>query len=128
MKEFLKKVDGKIQEKMEEIIEGERDEVTPFGRFLDSLILRMQAKHIVLEAENSEGKKEELMITQHGIYLPNPGGNTEWFMLAEINSGNRVKIEELANSSSSSVYRILQKALDGEVNIRVEPWNFYVGK
>ena len=124
MERFLEKVDGEIQQEMGKIqkkIQGNKQNKMSLLR---SLIFRTQEKSIILEIKDSRGRKEEIKITQRGIYLAN-SGLVQWHEIVKVNKESKEEMKQIVNNPETILSNVLQKALEGEVKIKVLPYYFW---
>jgi len=110
MKKILKEIDKILKEVRQE----GKVEIQNRVDLLNELVRRTQERKITLTAEGPQGRKERLMITPRGVFLWDEGR----YMYDKMIDFAHGDIEEWANSSGD-VGGVLQKALEGEVEIEI---------
>ena len=110
MEKILKEVDRILKKVRQE----EKVKVQNRVDLLNGLIKRTQEREIVLTATDSKGRREILMINPRGLFLWDEG-RYMYNKMIDLAHGD---IEEWANGSGG-VGSVLQKALEGEVEIDI---------
>jgi len=118
MKNILEKVDKILKEARQE----KKVKVKTRFDLLIETIKRTQEKKITFTAEGQQGEKEVLMVTPRGVFLWDESRYVYARMIKlsykTITNPPHKEIEEWANSSGA-VGSVLQKALAGEVEIKI---------
>jgi len=114
MKKILKEIDKILKEVRQE----GKVEVQNRVDLLNELIKRTQGKQITLEAENPQGKKQKLMISERGVYILDD--RYAYDRMIDLTEGSKKEeaIRIFANSSKT-IGGILQEALTGKVEIEI---------
>ena len=113
MEKILEKIDKMLKKVRQEEVECQ----TRVG-FLYEVIKRTKGKQITLRTKNPQGKKEELMVSERGVYLLDKD-TYRYNQMIDLTSGNKEEVLKIFSNSPGRIKNILQKALKGEVEIEI---------